>query len=143
MELKRIEFDGNDGTGKTYIINKIKHVFPNCEFIDRGVFSKMTLIPGKLTDKKIAKAIEENVNDDTIYIILHDTVESCQARILKRGDSITEKYHTEKDLTFYGKRFIELYSGCVKHNKKNVFLASRQNPMCIQDIINFIKQNLD
>ena len=39
-----IEFDGNDGTGKTYIINLIKQFFNNCIFKDRGIFSKATLL---------------------------------------------------------------------------------------------------
>ena len=35
-----IEFDGNDGTGKTYIINLIKQFFNNCIFKDRGQDAK-------------------------------------------------------------------------------------------------------
>ena len=32
-----VEFDGNDGTGKTYTIKVLSKVFPNCIFIDRGI----------------------------------------------------------------------------------------------------------
>lgn len=46
-----IEFDGNDGTGKTYVINLIKQFFNNCIFKDRGIFSKATLLNKESEEK--------------------------------------------------------------------------------------------
>ena len=66
-----IEFDGNDGTGKTYIINLIKQFFNNCIFKDRGIFSKATLL-NKDSEEKMYDYIDNNIDSDTLYIILDD-----------------------------------------------------------------------
>ena len=91
-----IEFDGNDGTGKTYVINLIKQFFNNCIFKDRGIFSKATLL-NKESEEKMYDYIDNNIDNDTLYIILDDFPEHCQQRIQKRGDSLDEEFHTLED----------------------------------------------
>lgn len=41
--IRKIVVDGNDGTGKTATINKLKSLFPGIEIQDRGLFSEATL----------------------------------------------------------------------------------------------------
>ena len=64
-----IEVDGNEGTGKTYIIKLIKQFFNNCIFKDRGIFSKATLL-NKESEEKMYDYIDNNIDNDTLYIIL-------------------------------------------------------------------------
>ena len=52
-----IEFDGNDGTGKTYVINLIKQFFNNCIFKDKGIFSKATLLNKESEEKCMITSI--------------------------------------------------------------------------------------
>lgn len=116
--IKRIVIDGNDGTGKTTRLEKMKEIFPGIEFRDRGIFSEMTLVDMLFTrfekyniesydayEKKeeFRKTIREDT--DTLYIICRASAEVCQERIKMRGDSIEEEYHTMEDLVKYGKRF--------------------------------------
>ena len=104
-----IEFDGNDGTGKTYVINLIKQFFNNCIFKDKGIFSKATLL-NKESEEKMYDYIDNNIDSDTLYIILDDFPEHCQQRIQKRGDSLDEEFHTLEDLEYYRKSFMLLYN---------------------------------
>jgi deoxyadenosine/deoxycytidine kinase len=116
--IKRIVIDGNDGTGKTTRLEKMKEIFPNIEFRDRGVFSEMTLVDMLFTQfekydyasyeaykkkEEFCKTIRED--KDTLYIICRASAEVCQERIKMRGDSIEDEYHTMEDLVKYGKRF--------------------------------------
>lgn len=92
-----VEIDGNDGVGKTFIINKLQQEnLRNVKFQDRGQLTKATD-----TDIFIPE-------DNHIYIILDASVDYCQRNILKRGDSIKEKYHTKEDLTYYREKFLKL-----------------------------------
>ena len=101
-----VEIDGNDGVGKSYFIEKMSFItedvikLPNCNiqvvFKDRGALTVAT--------DKDNFVKEEN----HIYILLDASIEWCQRNILKRGDSIEEKYHTIEDLTYYRKRFLDL-----------------------------------
>lgn len=94
-----VEIDGNDGVGKTYLIEHLSDdsfFKENTIFLDRGQFTK-------LTDGGVFKREECH-----IYIILDALVEVCQERILKRGDSLSEKYHTREDLEYYRQRFLDL-----------------------------------
>lgn len=100
----QIEIDGNDGVGKTYWINKLKQVFPYDRFLDRGLLSKATLNDEWNKENKNFKGMLD-LNPKVCYIVLDTYIEQCQERILSRGDSIEEEYHTLEDLAKYQKRF--------------------------------------
>lgn len=114
--IRKIVVDGNDGTGKSYRIEQLKKVFPGIEFEDRGIFSKATLNESLFTLESIkdfVKARDEFIDyikntEDTLYIIIDASVETCQKRILERGDSLEEEYHTKEDLEKFRNRFLYL-----------------------------------
>ena len=114
--IRKIVVDGNDGTGKSYRIEQLKKIFPEIEFEDRGIFSKATLNESLFTLESIKdfiKARDEFLDyikntEDTLYIIIDASVETCQKRILERGDSLEEEYHTKEDLEKFRKRFLYL-----------------------------------
>ena len=56
---------------------------------------------------EIQKKFYEDVQKDssTLYIICRASSEVCQKRILERGDSIEEEFHTLDDLNKYNNRF--------------------------------------
>ncbi len=94
-----VEIDGNDGVGKTFIIEKLSSLFKkedNIVFRDRG---------------SLTKATDNNSffrEDGVCYILLDCDENISQERIKERGDSIEEKYHTLVDLKFYRERFLAL-----------------------------------
>lgn len=109
--IEKIIIDGNDGTGKTTRLVQLKRMFPNIKYEDRGIFSKMTLVD-ELFNKtgnydEIQKKFHKDVQKDssTLYIICRASSEVCQKRILERGDSIEEEFHTLDDLNKYNNRF--------------------------------------
>ena len=81
--IRKVEIDGNDGTGKSYRIEKMKELFPGLVYYDRGIF-----------------------------FILDASPATCQRRIKERGDSLEEEYHTKEDLLKYSERFYELCEIC-------------------------------
>ena len=109
--IEKIIIDGNDGTGKTTRLVQLKRMFPNIKYEDRGIFSKMTLVDELFNRTgnydEIQKKFYEDVqkNSSTLYIICRASSEVCQKRILERGDSIEEEFHTLDDLNKYNNRF--------------------------------------
>ena len=109
--IRKIIFDGNDGTGKTTRLNYLKQMFPNIEYADRGIFSKMTLVDELFYQNENTEKLREDFynniknNSDVLYIICKASPEVCQRRIIERGDSIEEEFHTMKDLIKYNERF--------------------------------------
>ena len=109
--IEKIIIDGNDGTGKTTRLVQLKKMFPNIKYEDRGIFSKMTLVDELFNRTgnydEIQKKFYEDVQKDssTLYIICRASSEVCQKRILERGDSIEEEFHTLDDLNKYNNRF--------------------------------------
>ncbi|MDR2540644.1 MAG: hypothetical protein LBD11_02415 [Candidatus Peribacteria bacterium] len=98
---KKVEIDGNDGTGKSSLIACMKTKASafgvyDLEVCDRG---QLTLA----TDSNLFEA-----DPDTLYIILDCQEEISQQRIAGRGDSLEAPYHTMTDLKKYRKRFLEL-----------------------------------
>lgn len=89
-----IVVDGNDGTGKSTLVKRLRECGYNVK--DRG-------IPTKLTDNPNLKPV-----NDEFYIILDTAVEICQKRLKKTEHNLNDKYHTIKDLTYYRKRFLEV-----------------------------------
>lgn len=122
--MKTVIIDGNDGTGKTFLKEQLEKFFPTIKIQDRGIFTKATDLD--ITISNFSELIP--IDKSTLYIIVDDSVENCQKRILSRGDSIEEKYHTIEDLTFYGERFRLLYDFAIGNGyKDNVFLLERKN----------------
>ena len=114
-----VEIDGNDGTGKTYLINKLRdYLFINFNydwklnrdivFEDRGVLSVATLSEEWNKETPDITRTCKLSTENTIYILIDDTPVSCQKRIKERGDSIEEEYHTLDDLIKYRERFNKL-----------------------------------
>ena len=89
-------------------------MFPNIKYEDRGIFSKMTLIDELFNRNKnyvtLSQKFYESIKQDssTLYIICRASSEICQKRILERGDSIEEEFHTLDDLNKYNQRFDDL-----------------------------------
>lgn len=112
--IEKIVIDGNDGTGKTTRLVQLKKMFPNIKYEDRGIFSKMTLIDELFNRNKnyvtLSQKFYESIKQDssTLYIICRASSEICQKRILERGDSIEEEFHTLDDLNKYNQRFDDL-----------------------------------
>ena len=145
--IKRIVFDGNDGTGKTTRLEEMKKMFPNIKFEDRGIFSKTTLddmlFDGldyereKRIDTDHIEAIkyagrkrdgfrkEIERCDETLFVICRCEPRVCQERIRLRGDSIEEEYHTMSDLIKYGKRFDALVD--IVRDLPNVMVVDTEN----------------
>lgn len=112
-----VTIDGNDGTGKTSTIHYLKEIFPNIQFLDRG-------LPSKMTEN------DQLIDDGRLHIILIAPVSVCQYRLQKRGADLNEKYHNKQDLTFYHKRFCSLHKRI-----KNIFYINSN-----QDIFNVVSQ---
>lgn len=138
-----IEIDGNDGTGKTHLIKFLSNIviFKDCIFIDRGLFSKATLL--KEENDEMYNYIDNNIDMKRIYIILDDFPEHCQYLIKKRGDSIKEKYHTIEDLEYYRKQFTNLYGYCCAKNYDNVYLVTKTIPEHMTVILDIIKKYIN
>lgn len=92
--MKKIVIDGNDGTGKTWLVSELKRHCIDAQ--DRG-------IPTQMTDDDSIQP-----NEDEFYIILDAPVETCRERLKKAGKDLNEKYHTVEDLTHYRKRYLEV-----------------------------------
>lgn len=117
--IKRIVFDGNDGTGKTTRLNCMREIFPNLEYADRGIFSATTLVDGLFASgagvivgqtsetERLRREFYDRIKSDTstLYIICRASPHVCQERIILRGDSIEEEFHTMDDLVKYNDRF--------------------------------------
>jgi len=90
-----VVIDGNDGTGKSTVVEKLKMMGWNVK--DRGIATK-------LTDDSNAGTPGKN----EIHIILDAPVEISQRRLLQAGKSLNEKYHTLEDLKHYRTLFMEV-----------------------------------
>jgi len=133
-----IEVDGNDGVGKTTYIKMLKELFPNDIFRDRGLLSKSTLHPDWDKDEKDRDYKKICPLDrDVCYILLDTYPEVSQERIIQRGDSIEQKYHTMDDLIEFRKRF-QILATSNKQRKIPMYsthLSIRDN---IRKIANYI-----
>lgn len=90
-----VVIDGNDGTGKSTVVAKLKMMGWNVK--DRGIATK-------LTDNPLAGVPGKN----EINIILDASVAVSQLRLLKAGKSLNEKYHTLEDLMHYRNSFLSV-----------------------------------
>lgn len=93
----RIILDGNDGTGKSTVFEKLRKL--GLDVKDRG-------IPTKMTDDPALRPGDAEKGE--LYILLDVPVEVSRERLRAAGKDLTEKYHTVEDLTFYRKRYQEV-----------------------------------
>ena len=128
--IKNIVIDGNDGSGKTYRCTELKKLFPNVEIDDRGLFSDVTLddelfceySSKGIVSERCKKFVEKvEAETETLFVILMTDPVIAQKRILERGDSIDEEFHTMDDLKKYNRRF-EILCEIVK-DKPNVMVV--------------------
>lgn len=106
--MMKFEIDGNDGTGKSFRAAMLKRIFPNIPIQDRGLFSEATLDERIFEHDADAIAQFRNSilkNNDVVYIICVCSIRKSQERILSRGGSLEEEFHTEADLKKYNERF--------------------------------------
>ena len=104
----KFEIDGNDGTGKSYRAALLKRIFPDIPIQDRGFFSEATLNERIFVHDADAMAQFRNhilKNNDVVYIVCVCSIQKSQERILTRGGSLDEEFHTEADLKKYNERF--------------------------------------
>lgn len=107
----KFEVDGNDGTGKSYRVSILRQVLQTVEIKDRGLFSDATLDERIFEgDKDAVEAFRRTVreNTDVLYMICTCSIRKSQERILARGGSLDEEFHTEADLKKYNERFEHL-----------------------------------
>jgi len=89
--------DGNDGTGKTTLVDILRTRYPHYEFFDRNILTKLTdVYPDKL----------ENIPYG-VYIILDASIETCLARINAR-EKVRDKYDTYESISKYRNRYRRL-----------------------------------
>jgi hypothetical protein len=104
--LRAIYVDGNDGTGKTTLVARLREYIAklerlfgtiNVEVHDRGVATQATEGPGpwafRATD---------------VYVFLDASPETSRQRLAARGADLSEKYHTIESLEDYRDRFLEI-----------------------------------
>ena len=99
----RIVVDGNDGTGKTTLVDALRK--RGYTVIDRGIPTIMTDNPDALPD------------NDEFYLILDAPIEVCRGRLIKAGKDLTERYHTVEGLRYYRQQFFD-----VAKKLKNCFM---------------------
>jgi phosphoribosylaminoimidazole-succinocarboxamide synthase len=101
--MTNIYIDGNDGTGKSTIVNLLRKLMPDKKFHDRSILTKMTdqyNLPDCLDQCK-----------ENMYIILDADIKSCQERIEKRREITGQKcdiYDSKEALFKYRNRYIRL-----------------------------------
>jgi thymidylate kinase len=83
--------DGNDGTGKSGVVERLRAALPQHTYQDRGLPSSVTLFGTS------AKA--------DMYIILSCPPEVSEARLRAAGRNMFEFWHTPPSLRFFHRRF--------------------------------------
>ena len=111
---KRIEVDGNDGTGKTTLVQSLREMgYKNVH--DRGDMAKATDHP------------KVQPNPDTTYILLVCPPEVSKSRLISRGADMDDPYHTDKALAYYDSRFRMLAKRFNAHVIQSVYKKDTLN----------------
>ena len=97
----RVVVDGNDGTGKTTLVEALRR--RGFEVADRGLPTRMT------DDPSLAPA------GDEFYLILDAPEAVCRERLARAGRDLDERFHTEADLRHYRQRFLEVARRLPRH----------------------------
>lgn len=116
----RVEIDGNDGTGKSTVIARLKAL--GYEANDRGLATRLTDDLTLLAEARM----------DTLYIVLDCPVEECRRRLALAGRDLKEKYHTVADLTHYRAVFLTVAK---KLPHCHVIDAARPTEEVVQSIL--------
>lgn len=99
-----IEIDGNDGTGKSSVIEILKKRYPNVDFKDRGILTKLTdVFQDELPDALPGSSEAKN----TVYFVLDAELETLVERINQRCGS-PGHYESYPALFKYRNRFRRL-----------------------------------
>jgi thymidylate kinase len=103
--MKFIEIDGNDGLGKTTLVERVnsalEHLGLGAKVWDRGDMTRATdQVEGDVLPDSVKPA------NAVHYFLLDGSVELSQQRLAKAGKDLTEKYHTEEDLSHYRRMFL-------------------------------------
>lgn len=91
----RVVVDGNDGTGKTTLVSRLRE--RGYDVSDRG-------LPTKATDS--STPLEPLEGD--VYLVLDCAPETSQRRLASRGADLTEEFHTLESLADYRIRFMRV-----------------------------------
>lgn len=100
----RIEIDGNDGTGKSSLVEALRKL--GIEAQDRGLLSQLTLDDAtpedvaNMWDFAHAASIRQ-LRDDVLYVLLDAPVEVSRQRLAAAGKDLEETYHTEASLSYF------------------------------------------
>lgn len=130
-----IVIDGIDGTGKTTLVEFLKTKFPQHNFHDRG-------LPTKLTDDPNAKDYYKN--EDVIYFILDDHPDYCRQRLKKAGKDLNEEYHTYDSLKEYRQKFKDVFYLLLSQHRKVHFVNVYDDEEIMHEfIIQLIEEDID
>jgi phosphoribosylaminoimidazole-succinocarboxamide synthase len=105
MEDKRIKvyLDGIDGSGKTTTIKTLKQKYPEYDFVDRGILTKLTLKHWEDWPRP-----SELERDWGHYIIFEVEIEESRRRLINRQlteNILMDKFETEKNLFLFRYRY--------------------------------------
>lgn len=101
-----VEVDGNDGTGKSSVVNLLKNKYADNGHLiikDRGILTKLTDIDFSLIKPEIFNSVNR------LCIVLDCDSKTSQSRISKRDgiDSLKEYYHQKDTLEYYREIFLK------------------------------------
>lgn len=92
-----IEIDGNDGTGKTTVVNILRE--QGFEVLDRGALTPLT----DVMESELRQHATPNFT-----VLLDCSVKQSRLRLEMAGKDLEEKYHTLEDLRYYRHKFLSL-----------------------------------
>lgn len=90
----KICIDGNDGTGKSTLISKLKELMPQHEYQDRGLPSALT--------------VSQHADSADLYVILTCPVDVSLHRLSTANRDMTEHWHLPETLEKYHNLFLDL-----------------------------------
>ncbi len=117
-----ITIDGNDGTGKSTLVEKLWHLGYNVA--DRGY-------PTEMTDKTDVQLPQDGLAS-YLYIILDCPVEVSRFRLARAGKNLDERYHTVEDLSYYRDRYKDVADRLLRLlGREKVLVVDSEQPMSV------------